>query len=307
MYTVFLSSQRYRSWQHLMSSSLHCAASGEVVMRGGLGSVRWERQAGHMPPSWIVLARHCIAALSLVLAPACTLTMGASGPPVLQRPTFSTTTETTPSGGLSLEMGADSGPKSQLGVPTTFRWGAGPNTEVTLGSLLHQRSAEGRTGIGDLELGTRQRLRAPGPDAPGWGWGWLARLPLASTDDGLGSGEIDVQLNISRDHLRGVSTITWYYQLDLLGEPGDEGTDMQHLASWSASRPLTGSWVLTAELAGATAPERDLDAAWALVSGHIRLDELSLLYLGIRMGAGDADDWSVSVGFGRGLGVLGAY
>ena len=258
-----------------------------------------------MPSAWIVRARRCLAALSLVLAPACTLTMDAAGPPVVQRPTFSTTTETTPSGGLSLEMGADSGPKSRLGVPTTFRWGAGPDTEVTIGGLLHQRSAEGRTGIGDLEIGTRHRLRAPGPDAPGWGWGWLARLPLASTDDGLGSGEIDVQFNVSRDHLRGVSTITWYYQLDLLGEADDEGTDLRHLASWSMSRPFMGPWGLTAEFAGETAPERDFDAGWAMVSTNLRLDEWSLLDLGVRLGVGDAEEWAVLVGFGRSLGRLG--
>ena len=270
-----------------------------------LGPDALERQAKGMPFVWIVRARRCLAALPLVLAPACTLTMDTAGPPVVQRPTFSTTTATTPRGGLSLEMGADSGPRSRLGVPTTFRWGAGPDTEVTVGGLLHQQTAEGRTGIGDLEIGTRHRLSAPDLEQPGWAWGWLARLPLASTDDGLGTGEIDVQFNVSRDHLRGVSTVTWYYQLDLLGEPGDEGTDLQHLTSWSVSRPFLGPWGLTAEIAGATAPERDLDAGWAMVSTNVRLDEWSLIDLGVRLGAGDAEDWAVLVGFGRSLGQLG--
>ena len=124
-----------------------------------------------MPSAWIVRARRCLAALPLVLAPACTLTMDTAGPPVVQRPTFSTTTATTPRGGLSLEIGADSGPKSRLGVPTTFRWGAGPDTEVTIGGLLHQRSAEGRTGIGDLEIGTLICNAAREPQGPFLGIG----------------------------------------------------------------------------------------------------------------------------------------
>ena len=58
-----------------------------------------------------------------------------------------------------------------------------------------------------------------------------------------------------------------------MGEPGDEGADLQHPASWSVSLPFTGPWGLNAEIAGATGPERDFHAAWALVSTKLRLDE----------------------------------
>ena len=247
--------------------------------------------------------RALIAALAC-LSPSCVLTLDPVGSPAVQRPTFSNSTATTPHEGLSLEMGADLGPSARLGVPTTFRWGAGPDTELTLGGLLHQRAADGASGMGDLEVGTRHRLRAPDEDTPGWAWGWLARLPVASTSSGLGSGEVDFQFSLSRDHLRGVSTVTWYYQLDFLGEPAGEGTDLQHLASWTLSRPLSGPWGITAELAGSIAPERDLSAGWLLLSTSLQVDPWTLLDFGVRFGVDDAEDWAALIGFGRSLGRL---
>lgn len=249
--------------------------------------------------------RPAILAVSvLTLLPSCVLTLDEVGPPVVQRPTLSQNTDTTLPGGVSLEMGAEVGPRGRRSVPTTIRWGAGRDSEVTLGGDLIRRSG-GESGSGDLEVGMRQRLVRVEDGVTGWSWGWLTRIPTASADRGLGSGEVDAQLNVSRDRLRGVSTITQYAQLDLLGNPDGAGTDIGWLGAVAVSRPLGGGYGLVAEGAGRWVPERDEEGVFLTGALTMQLDEWSLVDVGVRLGFGDdAEDWTLFVGFGRSIGRL---
>lgn len=246
-----------------------------------------------------------LGALLLALCPSCVLTMQEVGPPAVQRPTFSHSTGTTLASGLSLEMGGAVGQGGRRALPTTFRYGATQDSEITLGGDFFTRNTTGESGIGDLEVGFRQRLKAPKGDEAGWGVGWLTRLPTADADRGLGSGEVDARLSVARDRLRGVSTLTQYLELNLSGDASGSGTEPGLLAAYAYSRPVTGSVGILAELAGEWAPEADRTAGWLLMGSTLRLDKGSLIDVGVRLGIGDdAEDWAILAGFGRSLGRL---
>lgn len=223
----------------------------------------------------------------------------------MQRPTFSSNTATELKGNLSLEVGTEIGPSSRSAVPMTLRWGAGELTEFAVGGDVYRRNVGGASGIGDVQLGVRHRLREMSDDSAAMTLGWFSSLPIASKSNNLGSGELDIGFSLARDHMRGRSTITEFYQLDLLGETDGRGLDTGHLAAIAITRPLPGAIGFVGELSGGWVPERDYSAMHVLLAATYTLDSWTLVDLGLRFGfGGDAEDWAVLVGFGRSLGRL---
>ncbi len=248
--------------------------------------------------------RALICGLAL-LPSSCRLTLEEVQAPAVQRPTFSSNTATELKGNLSLEMGAETGPSSRSAVPMTLRWGAGELTEFAVGGDVYKRNVGGASGIGDVQLGVRHRVREMTDDSAAMTLGWFSSLPIASKSNNLGSGELDIGFSLARDHMRGLSTITEFYQLDLLGETDGRGLDTGHLAAIAISRPLPGAIGFVGELSGGWVPERDYSAMHVLLAATYALDSWTLVDLGLRFGfGGDAEDWAVLVGIGRSLGRL---
>jgi hypothetical protein len=244
--------------------------------------------------------------VGLTLLPSsCILTREDVQGPVVQRPTFSSNTATEAEGNLSMEFGAELGPSSRSSVPLAFRWGVAQGTEFVVGGDVYKRNLGGPSGMGDLLLGARHRVREMGDDSSAITFGWYTSLPTASKSRGLGSGELDFGVSLARDHMRGTSTITQYYQLDLLGEPDGQGLNMGHLAAIAMSRPMGGDLGVVGEFSGGLVPERNYTAMHALLAVTYTPSSWTVVDLGLRLGFGDdGEDWTVLVGFGRSLGRM---
>lgn len=243
---------------------------------------------------------------SLTLLPSgCTLTLEDVQAPAVQRPTSSSNTATELRGTLSLEMGADLGSASRSAVPMLFRWGVTERTEFAIGGDFYQRIMKGRSGVGDLQLSVRHRVREMDENSHAMTFGWYTTIPTASKKRGLRSGELDFGFSLARDRIRGTSTITDYYRINFLGEVDREGVDVGGLVALALSRPLRGAVGLVGEVSGELVPERDYSALHALLAMTYTPDSWTVVDLGLRVGFGDdAEDWAILVGFGRSLGRM---
>ena len=154
----------------------------------------------------------------------------------------------------------------------TLRWGAGELTEFAVGGDVYKRNVGGASGIGDVQLGVRHRVREMTDDSAAMTLGWFSSLPIASKSNNLGSGELDIGFSLARDHMRGLSTITEFYQLDLLGETDGRGLDTGHLAAIAISGHCLVRLVLLANSRGGWVPERDYSAMHVLLAATYALD-----------------------------------
>jgi hypothetical protein len=192
------------------------------------------------------------------------------------RPSFATPAHTTQQGVVDLELGLQRNlPRDGGGVsssPFLLKLGLLSNLELRLGGngLLRQGvpGSMATTGFGDTTLGAQwcnPRKALLGLDLAAQ---VAAKLPTASSDKGLGSGEADVllMLVVSRDlgrcHVDANAIVTW------LGRPEAAGADRERQPAGTVcvNRALGERWSVTGELytIGATSQNpRIVSNLWA--------------------------------------------
>ena len=244
-------------------------------------------------------------ALSLLSLEGCALT---GGPPLAatpQRPSVSSDTNTTHEGTFELEAGLTAADDDSYDTPLALKYGAGPATELFVGwsPLLHvEGGGLDETGIGDLTLGVRHRLRDATPERASLALQGVAKLPTADDSDGLGSGENDVFVAGIASKAVGELAMTGFVQLDVIGDPGG-GADLGTTLAVAAGRPLDAELGLFGELAGSFLPDEDIENVAALIG--LAWSPHPDLVFDLAIAAGltdDASDFRVLIGLTRNLG-----
>jgi len=177
-----------------------------------------------------------------------------------QRPTVSSDTRTTAPGTVELEAGLAIDPNDRFGTPSMVKYGVDERTELFLGFepyVTVDRPGSDGHGIGDLLPGIRRRVMDQDGSTPAAAYLIAAKIPTADEDEGIGTGEIDLFAAgiVSWDDV--AWSATGFYQLGLLGEPGDGGTDLQHVFAAAGSRPIDNRLDAFGELAFLWTPEQD--------------------------------------------------
>ncbi len=193
-------------------------------------------------------------------ASACqTFEEGRGIPATPQRPTFSTDTSTTAAGTLELESGIAFDPGDRLGTPSALKFGLDERSEVFVGFepwIVLDAPGGDEGGIGDLQLGYRQRFLEGHEGRPALAYLALVKLPTADDDQGLGSGETDLLAALAATWAGSSWSQTAYLQLGLLGDP-DGGSLLQSVGSYTLGHPLADDLSAFGELALLLTPEVD--------------------------------------------------
>lgn len=257
-------------------------------------------------------AQHTIlAAGGLLLASSCvSLDSPGLAPAHPQRPTYSNDTYTTPNGMLEVEAGAAVQFRRDSSVPATLKYGMGERTEMFVGMDV-ARSTElpnghTTTGFGDAWLGFRHRLRDKDEFEPGFAMQFTTKLPLASTDRDLGTGEIDFfGAIIAEKDFKG-NTGVGFYELGLLGEQAEPELDLQHLFAVAGYTPISDELEGYGEASFIWRPEQDYEDLSFAGGVFYKIHPSFVLDAGLRVGlTDDAPDYQILVGLTRALGKLG--
>lgn len=199
------------------------------------------------------------------------------------RPTVANPADITQYGVLELEYGWDrTWPDKnvhQTSLGGLLKFGLLCDVELrwTTTSFLSQTDASGtQRGLGDSWLGPQIRLYHQTKRVPSIAIGYAAKIPSASSQDGLGSGRVDhaftflASKDILRTHFDFNATHFW------LGRPGTQGFDQNDELNLAFSHAIHGALQFTGEFYGATSPNqatpRFVSSLWALTyTVHPRL------------------------------------
>lgn len=161
---------------------------------------------------------------------------------VPQRPTFANNAYTTAPGTLEVESGVQWIPDESVDVPVVFKHGIDERSEVLVGVDPYRSvdvpGGDDATGFGDMFVGYKRRVLDQDDRHPAAAWEVSAKLPTASDDRGLGTGDIDLFTGGAATWDFDEWAANGYYRLGLVGAQNREGIDVQHLFSASGSRPL---------------------------------------------------------------------
>ena len=250
------------------------------------------RQVGPLLPLSVLLLGASLTA--------CRIVPDSFASPTPQRPTLSADTSTTAKGTWELEAGVSVDPGDAFATPHTLKHGLGRRTEVfaTWSPLVgvDRRGRSDETGIGDLVLGARHRVRSEDAERPSIAIQPSLKLPLADEDEGLGSGELDAGVAAIATQSVSQVTITTFYQLDLLGNP-DGGADVGHQLALAGSQAIDDEFGVFAEIAAVLVPEIDLESVFTTIGGNYVVSPSTILDAGIVLGISDeAPDFQLVFG-----------
>ncbi|MFN3242841.1 MAG: transporter [Planctomycetota bacterium] len=211
---------------------------------------------------------NALARQLLVLAPfalaGCQLSQQAPVTP--QRPTVSFDTATTAPGTFELETGVNVDPGDFFDTPNTLKYGTGERTELFVGwSPLQVLSQPGEDadGASDVVLGARHRLWDADDGTPSGAVVLSGKLPTASSNNGLGSGEVDLRVGGILNQSFGDVSANLFYQYGALGQASG-GTTSEHIATLTLGTPLAEDVGGFFELGGQFVPTTDTDALFAI-------------------------------------------
>jgi hypothetical protein len=223
-----------------------------------------------------------------------------------QRPSFSADTNTTEPGTVEIEMGVAVSDEDAVNSPVAVKWGATERSELFLGwsPVVHLESAAGNeTGSGDMVVGTRLRFLEESSSRPSGALQLATKLPTASDEKGLGSGEVDfsgagiLTKNIDR------FTLVGYYQFGVLGDPVGPRVNTEHAMAVAVGRPVTTSLGGFAEVSGVMMPDKDSSSLFCTFglaySARLGLVFDTAVTLGL---TDDVDDWALVLGLTANLG-----
>jgi hypothetical protein len=136
-------------------------------------------------------------------------------------------------------------------------------------SFLSQTDASGKhRSFGDNWLGPQVRIYRQTPRVPTLAFGYAIKIPSASTEDGLGSGQVDHAITVlaSKD----IAKVHFDFNLTqfLIGRPSASGFDKNQQLNLAFSRGIHGGLQFTGEFYGDTALNRSTpgfaSSLWAL-------------------------------------------
>ena len=183
---------------------------------------------------------------------------------VSQRPFFSSDIYTVEEGSAQIEAGATVDPKDRIDTPALGTYGTSERSQLMLGwsPWVHvDRPGNDGDGPGDMLVGFKHRFFDPTETLPGAALQLFTKLPSGSTNEGISSGEIDFFANGIVTQKFDDWSLSGNYELGVLGEANDTGTDLQHAIAIAASRPISEQLSAFGELLGILQPEQNQERA----------------------------------------------
>ncbi len=194
---------------------------------------------------------------------------------VPNRPTFASTAEIVPLGVFEIEFGFEAASGHQ-NINGLLKWGAVKNLELWFLNNPIERDS-GIAGLGDSGAGFKYKLFPQKNARPTVAVLYVATLPTARPALGAGAIAHLVQILISKDF--GKHHFDVNEGVQFTGRPQLSGFDRAYFTALSYSRPLSGKWGYTGEIAGfsrlnATTPATMtlLNAATYNLSSRLVLD-----------------------------------
>lgn len=249
-----------------------------------------------------------LALVAAAFASSCSTFPADQAPATPQRPTLSSDTNTTRVGTLEYEAGVTFDPNDLVVFPTTIKWGAGEQTELFLGwpAFMHlERPGADADGPGSLSIGARHRFLEEVDARPSFAAQMVTKLPTASSDAGLDSGEIDFHAAaIATKSIEGFG-VTGFYQLGVLGKPGRAGATLEHDVALAVGHGLDERWGLFGELGAALTPDSHTEDVRLTCGATCAVGPSMILDLAVSIGlTNDAPDFQIMFGVTHNLGDL---
>lgn len=252
------------------------------------------------------MTRIAIATAMLIPLASCNLYQQAPSTP--QRPTVSFDTSTTAPGTVELEAGITADPGDFFDSPTTLKYGTSDDTDLFVGwspfQVLEQPGPDGE-GSSDLVIGARHRLWHGTDSRPSGAVVLSGKLPAASGNSGLGTGETDLRIAGVLNQQFGDLNANLFYQYGALGVAGGTGTNSEHTVTLTVGMPVAERWGAFAELGGIFVPAQKTDAAFAILGGTYSTSPFLVLDAGLNVGlSNDSPDLQVFFGCTYNFGKL---
>ncbi len=167
---------------------------------------------------------------------------------VPNRPTFSTTAETTQRGVFEIEYGLEAADGHQ-DINGLLKFGLLKNLELRLANIPFIRN-DGVSAFGDLGAGFKYRFVSQTKPLPSLAVLYTATLPTAGNDLGAGTFGHALLLLASKDF--GKNHFDWNEGVQFAGRtgPGATGFDRNYFSAFDYSHPLSKNWGMAAEIAG---------------------------------------------------------
>ena len=255
-----------------------------------------------------VAASFSLAAATALLATSCSTFRADQAPATPQRPTLSSDTNTTHIGTLEYEAGVTFDPNDLVAFPTALKWGASEQTELFLGwpAFLHiERPGDDADGPGSLSVGMRHRFLDEVDDRPSFAAQMVTKLPTASSNEGLDSGEVDFfGAAIATKNFDGLG-VTGFYQLGVLGNPGRGGAMLEHDLALAVGGGLDERWGLFGEVGAALTPDTHTEDVRLRCGATYAVGPPMIVDLAVVIGlTNDAPDFQLMLGVTHNLGDL---
>src|SRR5207245_119241 len=165
---------------------------------------------------------------------------------VPNRPTFASTAEMVQLGVFEIEYGFEAA-KGHQNINGLLKWGAVKNLELWFLNNPIQRDA-GTAGLGDSGAGFKYKLYPQRKARPTLAVLYLTKLPTARPELGYGAMAHLGQILVSKDF--GKHHFDVNEGVQFVGRPQLGGFDRRYFTALSYSRPLSGKWGYTGEIAG---------------------------------------------------------
>src|SRR6266853_723343 len=165
---------------------------------------------------------------------------------VPNRPTFASTAEMVQPGVFEVEYGFEAA-KGHQNINGLLKWGAVKNLELWFLNNPIERDA-GTAGLGDSGAGFKYKLFPQKDGRPTVAVLYVATIPTARPELGAGAVAHLAQILVSKDF--GKHHFDLNEGVQFVGRPQLGGFDRRYFTALSYSRPLSGKWGYTGEIAG---------------------------------------------------------
>src|SRR6266853_6437429 len=165
---------------------------------------------------------------------------------VPNRPTFASTAEMVQLGVFEVEYGFEAA-KNHQNINGLLKWGAVKNLELWFLNNPIERDA-GTAGLGDSGAGFKYKLFPQKDGRPTVAVLYVATIPTARPELGAGAVAHLAQILVSKDF--GKHHFDLNEGVQFVGRPQLGGFDRRYFTALSYSRPLSGKWGYTGEIAG---------------------------------------------------------